>query len=272
METSAPDTQRLGGIGWLERTSGSLTSAERRRLVVPILRGQAQGIAGRLALLTGRRTRPTLDLPTPPDSAMAREAEQAAADQPATLLGHAYRTWAFGAALATVDAAERGGPQPDAELFYVAALVHDVGLVEAVTGEDFTLRSGAAASPIVAAHRGPDSPDIDLVRDAISAHTTPGANLEHDGAQAFYVQAGAVCDLGGLRLHHLSEQLVRDVLDRHPRRGVTCDIIERIRAEAAAVPEGRFALLRRTGFTVAIRLAPLPDDARPRLFRRCARP
>ena len=63
-----PDVQRLGGIGWLERTNGALTSAERRRLVGPILRGQAQGIAGRLALLTGRRCQASMEVPAPPDS------------------------------------------------------------------------------------------------------------------------------------------------------------------------------------------------------------
>ncbi|MGE5211894.1 MAG: hypothetical protein ACM3MM_11565 [Acidobacteriota bacterium] len=51
------------------------------------------------------------------------------------------------------------------------------------------------------------------------------------------------------------------MLARHPRAGLRDDIIGRIRAEAAAVPDGRFALLRRTGFTTAIRLAPFSDSA-----------
>ncbi len=252
--TPARDLGRVGGIEWLERTNGSLTSADRRSLIGPILRGQAQAIAGRLALLAGRRRRAAIELPAPPDSAMAREAEEAAADQPAALLGHAYRTWAFGAALAAVDGA--GGL--DGELFYVASLLHDVGLTEAVSGEDFTLRSAAAARPIVAAHR--DAAEVDLVRDAISAHATPGATVAADGPEAFYVQAGATCDLGGLRLHHLPAAFVDDVLDRHPRTGLVVDITARIVAEATAVPGSRFALLRRAGFTQAIRFAPLSDE------------
>ncbi len=91
-----------------------------------------------------------------------------------------------------------------------------------------------------------------------SDHATPGASVAADGAEAYYVQAGATCDLGGLRLHHLGEQLVAEVLEQHPRTGLTADITARIAAEAAAVPQGRFALLRRTGFALAIRAAPLP--------------
>ncbi|MDJ0771764.1 MAG: hypothetical protein QNJ12_23460, partial [Ilumatobacter sp.] len=87
MHTAAPDPGRVGGIGWLERTNGSLTPAARRRLIIPILRGQAEGIAGRLALATRRRNRMPLELPDPPDSTMARQAEDAAADQPAALIG-----------------------------------------------------------------------------------------------------------------------------------------------------------------------------------------
>jgi hypothetical protein len=151
-----------------------MTKQERRSLLPAIAQGQAQGVAHRLALLIRRSPTAVDEVPTPPDSATARRAEEAAADQPAALLGHAYRTWAFGRALATFDRAIR----LDDELFYVAALLHDVGLVKAVTGEDFTLRSAAAAVPVLAADR-PDG--IDCVRDAITAHTTPGASVERDG-------------------------------------------------------------------------------------------
>jgi hypothetical protein len=246
-----PDHARLGGIGWLERTNGSLTKAERRRLVPAILRGQASGIAGRLALLARRRAKGPMTVPTPPDSRLARDAEEAAAEQPAAILGHSYRTWAFGRALVAVD-----GESVDEELFYVASLLHDAGLADVVTGEDFTLRSGRLAAPIVETHRGLDA--ARHVCDAISAHATPGASVAVDGPEAFYVQSGATLDLGGLRLHHLSADLVDSVLAAHSREGVVTDISARITAEAAAVPDGRFALLKKTGFLQALRLAPLP--------------
>jgi hypothetical protein len=220
-----------------------------------IVRGQAEAAVGRLTLALGRRPSSTEFRP-PPDSALARDAEEAAADQPDALVGHGYRTWAFGRALAAVDGLA-GLADFDEELFYVAALLHDVGLVGAVAGEDFTLRSAAAAEPVVTRHAGLEA--ANAVCDAIAAHATPGVTLETDGPIACYVQAGATCDLGALRLDELSPAFVDRIVADHPRTGFAADIVGRISAEARAVPRGRFQLLRRTGFTLAVRLAPLPD-------------
>ncbi|MEZ5166204.1 MAG: hypothetical protein R2695_06830 [Acidimicrobiales bacterium] len=248
----APDPERVGGIAWLERTNGALTVTERRRLRRAILRGQLSGAADRIRLLTGRRATEPMAVPSPPDSALARDAERAAAEQPAILAAHAYRTWAFGRALAAVD----GAASLDEELFYVASLLHDAGLDVSVPGEDFTLRSGRIAAGVVEPHR--DHGAVRSVQDAISAHCTPGATVAVDGPEAFYVQAGATLDLGGLRLPELTGDLVDAVLDAYPRTGVVADIAARVRAEAAAVPEGRFGLLNRTGFVAAVRISPLP--------------
>ncbi|MDH3704839.1 MAG: HD domain-containing protein [Acidimicrobiia bacterium] len=248
-----PDPQRLGGVGWLERTNGALTARERRRLLGAVVWGQALALVGRVKLATGRvpASIPGEDqILDPPDSALARAADEACAEQPDELAGHARRTWIYGRALAVVDDTEL-----DPELFYVAALLHDVGLVEAVAGEDFTLRSGQLAARCLRAH-GHDEPTIDLVRDAISAHVTPGATLATDGPLGYYVQAGAVLDLVGLRACDLSAALLDRALRAHQRAGLTPAIIDHVNSEAAAVPDGRFALLTRLGFTLAIRLAP----------------
>jgi hypothetical protein len=253
--TTPPDPERLGGIAWLERTRGALTQRERRSLLGVIARTQGQNIAGRLRLATGRVPERIAGIDdallAPPDSALAGEAEEASREQPAALIGHGYRTWAYGRALATLDRIAL-----DDELFYVASLLHDAGLTDAVTGEDFTLRSAHRAARCMEAAGRPEA--IDLVSDAISAHATPGATLEKDGPLAFFIQAGAVLDLAGFRLWDLPHSYVRQVLATHERGSITDTIIDLIRAEAHAVPDGRFALLARYGFTLAVRVAPRP--------------
>ncbi len=257
MTTTRPDPERLGGIAWLERTRGALTRRERRSLLGAIARTQGQNIGGRLRLATGRVPDAVAGIDDalldPPDSALARAAEDACREQPDALAGHGQRTWAYGRALATIDRIP-----VDDELFYVASLLHDAGLVEAVTGEDFTLRSGHRAARCMEATGQPDD-TIDLVRDAISAHVTPGASLEQDGPLAFFIQAGAVLDLAGFRLWDLPTAYVQQVVARHERGSVTDTIVDLIGAEARAVPDGRFALLARCGFTLAVRVAPRPD-------------
>lgn len=256
MTTPTPDPQRLGGIAWLERTRGALTRREKRSLLGVIARTQGQNIAGRLRFAAGRVPDRAAGIDhallDPPDSALAREAEEACREQPAVLIGHGYRTWAFGRALAALDR----NPIDD-ELFYVAGLLHDAGLVESVAGEDFTLRSGhRAARCMEAAGRSPET--VDLVRDAISAHVTPGVTVENDGPLAFSIQAGALLDLAGFRLSDLPASYVRQVLAAYERGAVSEAIIELIRTEAGAVPDGRFALLAKCGFTLAVRVAPRP--------------
>lgn len=139
----------------------------------------------------------------------------------------------------------------------MAGLLHDAGLVETVIGEDFTLRSGHRAARCTESTGWPTD-SVALVRDAISAHATPGATIDEDGPLAFYVQAGALLDLAGFRLWDLPPAYVRQVLAAHERASISEAIIELTRAEAAAVPEGRFALLARCGFTMAVRVAPRP--------------
>ena len=239
-----PDPDRLGGIGWTRRTKGTLSTAERRRLYAAVARGQAENATGRLKLALGRAPRAGDRLADPPDSAFARDVQAACDEQPPAVVAHSYRTWAFGHALADLD-----GRALDPEQFWCAALLHDAGLAEPVTGEDFTLRSAATAAACCERHGRAADP----VADAITVHATPGIDTESDGALGTYVQAGAMLDLGGLRLWDVSERVVDEVARRHPRQ----DLLPAIRAEAKAVPAGRFALLGRCGLFAMIRLSPL---------------
>ncbi len=167
------------------------------------------------------------------------------------MIGHGYRTWMFGAGLATLD-----GATLDMELLYVASLLHDFGLSQAVDGEDFTLRS-AGRLQRCADEAGLEPATVDQAADAITVHAGPGITIERDGALGVYVQAGAMLDLAGMRVGDLSRAYRDDVINAHPRAGVTADLLARIKAEASANPQGRMALLRRCGLPVLLQLSPL---------------
>jgi hypothetical protein len=137
-------------------------------------------------------------------------------------------------------------------------LLHDHGIVSTTPAEDFTLRSAArtlaaAAAAGVAPERG------ELLADAICAHITPGVDVAADGSLAAYIQMGAMVDGAGLRSWDVAPEVRTDVFRRHPRDGFSDELIAMVRAEAAAVPGGRFALLRRCGMTMAVRMAPHPS-------------
>jgi hypothetical protein len=251
---ATPDPQRLGGLAWARRTSGDLTSAERRRLLAAIALGQWENALGRAKLALGRLPAGAgaVDLSTfeVPDSSFAREAEQACAEQPAAIVGHSYRTWLFGRALAAVDRRAL-----DIELFYCGSLLHDHGIAQPTAGRDFTLASAERMLSCAGA-AGVATDRAEVLADAICVHTTPGVAPERDGALGCYLQWGAMVDGAGLRIWDVAPANVEEILRRYPRDDFKDQLIGLMRAEASAVPNGRFGLLVRCGVPLAVRMAP----------------
>ncbi len=71
---------------------------------------------------------------------------------------------------------------------------------------------------------------------------------------------GAMVDGAGLRLWDISEENARVVLRAHPRTaGFKRELAGLMRAEAHAVPGGRFSLLVKCGLPLAVQLAPFDD-------------
>jgi hypothetical protein len=254
LAANAPDPQRLGGLAWVRRTGGQLSRAERRRLLRAIAVGQWENAVGRAKLALGRRPAAAahVDLATfqVPDSKFAREAEEACAELPPTLQGHSYRTWLFGRALAAVD-----GNKVDNELFYCGSLLHDYGIASPTANRDFTLGSVDRMLACVDA-AAVDDERADLLADGICVHTTPGVKVETDGTIGCYLQWGAMVDGAGLRIWDIAPGNLEEVLRRYPRGDFKRELVAMLRAEAAAVPGGRFGLLLRCGLPLAVRLAP----------------
>lgn len=250
----SPDPRRLGGLDWARRTGGRLSSRERCRLLAAIALGQWENVLGRAKLALGRiparAANVDLDTFSVPDSQFAREAEQACAELPAALVGHSYRTWLFGRALAAVD-----GRDLDVELFYCGSLLHDHGIAQPTPGRDFTLAS-AERTLACAATGGVSDERAQTLADAICVHTTPGVTIERDGVLGCYLQWGAMVDGAGLRIWDVAPANVTEVLRRYPRPDFKRQLIAMMRAEAAAVPQGRFGLLIRCGLPLAVRMAP----------------
>jgi hypothetical protein len=251
---STPDPQRLGGLAWARRTRGWLSGAERRRLLAAIALGQWQNALGRAKLALGwlpaRAASADLDTFAVPDSAFARESERACAELSAALQGHCYRTWLFGCALAAVDQRAL-----DDELFYCGALLHDHGIANPTPHRDFTLGS-VDRTLACATAAGLAEERTETLADAICVHTTPGVTVERDGALGCYLQWGAMVDGAGLRVWDVARADVDEILRRYPRTDFKRQLVQLVRAEAVAVPAGRFALLVRCGLPLAVRMAP----------------
>ncbi len=261
--TSAPSSRPggkaavadLGTLGWVERTGGQLTSAERRSLLGPLARTHVTNAVGRLSMLarlnSGRRAQLTPALLVPPSSALTRAAvEHAKRRLSPALLNHSYRTFAFGAALGALE-----GLTVDAELLFAAALLHDTGLPTSDRNVDFT-RSSARIAHDVGEEVGLSSAATETMRTAITLHLSPRVPLAR-GPEAYLLAAGAGLDVVGLRSWQLPPGLLDSVVEQHPRLGFKGEFTAACRTEAARVPRGRVQFLRRYGaFDLAIKLAP----------------
>lgn len=246
-----PDPARFGGPQWLERTGGAMNRAECLRGIAIASQQQIANLGQRLLPALRRAALP--DLPPVPDSKLVRLAEEAALEQNPTLLAHGYRSALFARALAACD-----GMTVDPELLHICGLLHDVGIMRAIAGEDFTLRSAAAARRC--ADCAGEPPEVaDHLADAIIVHTTVGVRPDRDGVLGSYTQYGAMVDLAGLRLKQLPRSFVAEALRQHPRGPFKREILSRLAQEARSVPGGRFAFATRVGFGQAVRAAPFPS-------------
>src|SRR4051812_25812111 len=153
-----------------------------------------------------------------PDSAAAKEAEAAAGDFPPWLWHHSQRSYVWALALAQLDGV-RGF---DEECLYVGCVLHDAGIQPAVEyGDDscFTLRSAELAGEC-ASRAGWDGARADRLRESITLHVNPHVPPEQS-VEGHLLSAGSTLDGVALRRYwHLDPELVRAVLDRHPRHGL----------------------------------------------------
>ena len=157
-----------------------------------------------------------------PDSGIAADATELVRDTTNELIyNHSRRVFLFGSLQA-----ERMNLQPNAELLYVAAMFHDLGLVAAYQNEDqrFELDGAAHARAFLTSH-GYSTADADTVWTAIALHTTP--EIPYGMApEIAATTAGVETDVLGLRLDTLTTEEIGAVTAAHPRPKFKARILE----------------------------------------------
>jgi HD superfamily phosphodiesterase len=176
---------------------------------------------------------------TIPDSKIAREAaELVRQHQTEMLFNHSVRTYVFGALKGI-----RQNLQFDSELLYVAALFHDMGLVEAYETETkrFEVDGADAAREFLRSHGIPE-PKADLVWEAIALHATPGIP-QYMRPEIALTQAGVAMDVIGRGFDEYTAQQRDQVIAAFPRHDFKNEFIQIQTRSALKKPQTTFGTM-----------------------------
>jgi HD domain len=148
-----------------------------------------------------------------PDSKIAREAAELVRQHETEMLfNHSVRVYMFGAI--------KGVSQKlkfDAELLYIAALFHDLGIVDAYHTETkrFEVDGADAAREFLKSHGIPEQ-KTDLVWEAIALHTTPGIP-QFMRPEIALTNAGVLVDVVGIGYDEYTPEQRGQVIAAFPR-------------------------------------------------------
>ena len=148
-----------------------------------------------------------------PDSKIAREAAEIVRQHESEMLfNHSVRVYVFGAM--------KGIRQKltfDSELLYVAALFHDIGLVDAYHTDTKRFEvDGADAAREFLRSQGIPEPKADLVWEAIALHTTPGIPT-YMRPEIALTNAGVLMDVIGIGFDEYTPEQRDQVIAAFPR-------------------------------------------------------
>jgi hypothetical protein len=198
-----------------------MVDASRRQFLVLAAGGMAVLVSGH-ALLSVARAAATDTAALPgqiggvlvPDTAIARAASEMSRQAgPEFLYNHCMRTYLFGGLLA-----QSQHVPYDEEIIFVAAALHDLGLVERYSSKDLPFEmDGADAAKSFLENHGVHGDRAEIAWNAIAMHTS--ALAAHQPAQVSLVGHGAGVDVFGSRIGTLPAKSVDEILAAFPRRG-----------------------------------------------------
>lgn len=172
-----------------------------------------------------------------PDSDFAvRAVEVATGLCPEFMVRHSYRAYCFGAILAA-----RGRLKVDRETFFVAALLHDLGLSDAHVDDpgSFEWVGARLAYDFCLDEKQAEARAV-LIHNAIALHTSAGiADLYQPEISLLHFGTGL--DVFGMRLAEIPPRALEEVLARFPRGAFKEEFTPCLQHQAATKPRSHIA-------------------------------
>jgi hypothetical protein len=196
----------------------------------------------------------SLDDLLPDETAAVRGAREVARRYSSeSLFNHSVRSYLWAASLGRSE-----GLDFDAELLYVAALLHDLGLVDAFDTHrtDFE-EAGGDVGWVFAAGAGWDAPRRERVKEIVVRHMWGEVDAAAD-PEGYLLHAATSLDISGRRQEAWSPELQAEVLRAYPRLSLAGEFLAAFEDQAQRKPGCAAAAAVASG--IAGRLAGNPLD------------
>lgn len=182
----------------------------------------------------------TLQTVRVPDSKLANEATGILKEYGTPLLfNHSVRVYLFGA-----EQGRQTGLQFDAELLYVAAAFHDLGLVKKFSSqtERFEVDGANAVRQFLTAHQVPEG-KVQTAWEAIALHTTPGVTKYMEPEVAL-LYSGVGLDVLGEGYEKFPSELRESIVADYPRHDFKEGIVKTFFGGFAHKPGSTFGTVK----------------------------
>lgn len=190
-----------------------------------------------------------------PDTQLALDAtELVEACSPQFLVNHSIRTFCFGVAIA-----RQLNIKADMELFYLASIMHDLGLVDPydLTEGSFEVVGADAARSFIL-EKGTSQEKADLVHEAIALHSAVGIADKREPEIAL-VHFGAGVDVIGFRAEDISAETREAIVNAYPRYNFKQAFPPLLKDQVERKPDCHIAGHYHLGFVSKIRGAPFSE-------------
>jgi HD domain len=168
-----------------------------------------------------------------PDSALAQKAADLAFRVSKTVVWtHVVRTFVFGALVGRAQ-----NLRYDDELFFVASVLHDLGLTAEFRGAQRFEVVGADAADAFLKDQGVEPDRREIIWDAIALHTSVGI-ASRKRPEIALLHIGAGIDVVGLGLDKLPPDLVAQTVEALPRHDFNKSFFSILLETIAQAPQG----------------------------------
>jgi hypothetical protein len=197
------------------------------------------------------------DLKTPATAAARAALEVAAYCSPA-LLNHSVRAYLWAAAYGVTM-----GIAFDAELLYVSAMLHDLGLVKAFDNHHLPFEeAGGHVAWVFGAAAGWPLERRRRAAEVIVRHMWEVVDVADD-PEGHLLELSTGMDVSGRRTEDIPPGLRTEVLQRYPRLGLAGEFVACFRDQAARKPTSLAAKFVASGFEDRVAANPLDRDSAP---------